>query len=592
MNKKSALSSGLKVFLGILLVLVLTLPAQIIISLGERVYRDYSLEKAEIRIELKEDASAIISEIIHYDFRGCFKEVYRNAYFIFNRKFSLASISGYCEPECETRKTHQEFVGYFGQVCNREARFFINMQFDNTIKRGEDVNEFHYKVWGSQWDRKLKTLNAEILLPENAEIIEIYFNPEDSVKDYTAKDNSIQFSAESLRNFLEVRILMTPESFNIGHNEDTSLGIIRKEQEEYKKNYKKFFLIFILSIITISFLAVLVPLLLYRKYGREIEQVDREFYEREPLKGIKPYLANFVAVSYSGKKIGKSDINSVLATLLDLVRMKYISIEQVMHNKGGNKKKDFKLSFVGKDTSVLRKPEQLVYSFFKGFSEDSALYWSEFRKIIAKRENAKKIYELIESFDKEIKAEINIKDYFDNKGNFIFKAFCLASFIIFWVIILFITQSGSNLKGLYPFIDFLFPFSLAILVLSLIGFILPCYIFGRFSEKGFQIFKNMTGYKNFLTNLTLLKEYPPHSIVIWEEHLVFATALGVAKEVSKKLDIVVPESLKRQSSLYFASKYNFARSFNSAYYKASSSSRSSRGGVGGGFGGAGGGGAR
>ena len=101
-----------------------------------------------------------------------------------------------------------------------------------------------------------------------------------------------------------------------------------------------------------------------------------------------------------------------------------------------------------------------------------------------------------------------------------------------------------------------------------------------------------------MTDMTLLKKYPPKSVIIWDEILVYATLFGVADEVLKQMKLVVKDSTYKSSTFYpLYTTYSF-NTLNKSYSVASTSSTkttsgvggfSGGGGIGGGFGGGGGG---
>ncbi len=86
-----------------------------------------------------------------------------------------------------------------------------------------------------------------------------------------------------------------------------------------------------------------------------------------------------------------------------------------------------------------------------------------------------------------------------------------------------------------------------------------------------------------------MKEHPPQHVILWEEYMVYATAFGVAKEVSKALKVVMPEevSTNQQFAVYSAFAVS---SFSTSTDYSSSGGSGGFGGGGGGFGGGGGGG--
>jgi uncharacterized membrane protein len=122
-------------------------------------------------------------------------------------------------------------------------------------------------------------------------------------------------------------------------------------------------------------------------------------------------------------------------------------------------------------------------------------------------------------------------------------------------------------------------------------------VFGRFTPKGYEIYQKSINYRKFMTDMTLLKDYPPASLIIWEQHLVYATIFGVADKVIKHMKVVVKDSTVRSSNMYPLYQVSIMSSLMHSHSTAQSTVHSHSsggsfgggGGIGGGFGGGGGG---
>lgn len=79
-------------------------------------------------------------------------------------------------------------------------------------------------------------------------------------------------------------------------------------------------------------------------------------------------------------------------------------------------------------------------------------------------------------------------------------------------------------------------------VISIITLLITyAIISNRIREEKITVFEQWNGYKNYLSNYTLLKERGLNDVVVWKQHLVYATAFGVAENVLKVLQIEYPE---------------------------------------------------
>ncbi|MFH1181800.1 MAG: DUF2207 domain-containing protein [Candidatus Woesearchaeota archaeon] len=556
--------------------------------------RDYKLTGTDVAINLASDGTINVREAIDYKFKGCYTEVFREtnipAQPFINSPY-MTKITGSCEPSCTVRNRGYEIAGNFGEICDSEAKFFVAFTVLKGITIGSDTAEFHYKIWGEKWERPLNSLKGEIILPESIspDSVTAYFNPMGIIKEQHFDGNILKFSADRFEGYLEVRLLMPKEAFAQTQNFVISPGLSKdaamKEQSDYAFRYNiiTYSLILLYAIIIVSFVAV--PFFLYRKYGAEPKISYNELYEREPVKDMKPYAIN----SLCSSKTGDTDKNAIIATLLDLVRRGHIEIKEVKTKELFGMKNDLLLIFRNNPKDKMSWPEGLIYSYFAKFAVSHQFLWSSFLKELKTRSNSLAYLELIKDFEKAVDNEYDPKKYFSQKGNIIFKISCGLMIALALLLL-----KASAISGNYPifgFLSYLLPF---MLVLPIIGLLLPRRIFGRFTPEGYEIYLKSMNYKKFMTDMTLLKKYPPASIVIWEEHLVYATLFGVADKVIKETKLFVNESKVNSSSLYPVYNSYAIASLSSANSVASSHSSSrgggfGGGGVGGGFGGGGGG---
>ncbi len=95
-------------------------------------------------------------------------------------------------------------------------------------------------------------------------------------------------------------------------------------------------------------------------------------------------------------------------------------------------------------------------------------------------------------------------------------------------------------------------------------------------------------------DFSLIKEYPPESIAIWNKYLVYATALGIADKVRKSMEMTLPTDELARSDIYLFHYYGgyviLSSTLDAGMATATSGDSGGLGGVGGVGGGSGGGG--
>jgi uncharacterized membrane protein len=568
--------------------------------------RDYVLSHNSVSIDISSQGYVNITDNISYSFKGCFREVYKepNINRIKNNLNPyLIDISASCIPSCTVVDRGYEIAGSFGHICNQDASFTVHQNVGNGIFIGSDVSEFHYKIWGDYWDRALQKLEGKINLPKGLSIEEkdIYFNPKGVVENFYIQDNVINFEAGRFDSYLEVRLLM-PKDYFSKESAVINPSLNRKKveyiQDSYSLRYYLWQIIITLIIVFSLLFSIFLPIHLYKKYGTEPNINYNALYEREPIPNQKPYFINWIVGQ------GRCDKNVIPGTLLDLIRRKYIFLEEkkipIKFTINGlfksKTKKGIVLIFNSNMSGLtsLSPPEKKVYDYFKSHSVDGALIWTDLEKKLKKEKDAKEYLRFVSSFKSSISREYSLSDYFIKKGDTLWRVFCSMMFFpaVFMIFV------GIHIIDVFG-MKILFYLSYIYFFYGIIGLIIPSYVFGRFTTKGYEIYLKSLNFKKFMTDLTLLKKYPPSSIIIWEEQLVYAVIFGVANKVINNMNIVATQKIKmdKKSHMHIIAQSSFISSVSSLQSKASSTvSSNSRGGgfsgggsVGGGFGGGGGG---
>ncbi len=85
------------------------------------------------------------------------------------------------------------------------------------------------------------------------------------------------------------------------------------------------------------------------------------------------------------------------------------------------------------------------------------------------------------------------------------------------------------------------PVGLLLIPVALVGMtIAHIVIKPRIGEQGRERMAKWRSFRRFLSEFSSLPEAPTLAVVIWEQYLVFATALGVADEVEKQVKALIP----------------------------------------------------
>ncbi|MDY9923211.1 MAG: DUF2207 domain-containing protein [Methanobacterium sp.] len=135
----------------------------------------------------------------------------------------------------------------------------------------------------------------------------------------------------------------------------------------------------------------------------------------------------------------------------------------------------------------------------------------------------------------------------------------IASFILLVSYLLFVFQY------VWPFFynqnfDFsvnFFSCSLIPLGLSLVlSLVVPQKVFDQWTPYGKEYYERWMAFKRYISEFSLIEEYPPDSVELWNKYLVYATALGSADGVRKSMEISLPVGELEGNDIYGFQKYD------------------------------------
>jgi uncharacterized membrane protein len=185
----------------------------------------------------------------------------------------------------------------------------------------------------------------------------------------------------------------------------------------------------------------------------------------------------------------------------------------------------------------LPESEACLYQFLKEYAKDDVLDFKEFERYVSvSDQRAKAFNKGLSRYRKTVERKTKSMNFFSSKGytrSFVVGLIMiLAGFLTRIYILAFPTQDMVVESMIY--------FALYIFTGSVLLF-LPKEIFGKWSKKGLTFYHKWSNFENFVNDMTMLKNHPPESTVLWEEYLVYATALGCADTVVDSLKQVIPE---------------------------------------------------
>lgn len=602
--------------------------------------KDYYFSFVNIRININNDGSFDIVEDRTFNFSGDFhwatytlsKQGYSKL-----EDFSIADENGYYQltstetgnPGTYTLSDNgNDYVAKFFYFASDQSKSFtIRYKVIGGVKAYQDVADFYWKLVGSGWDKRTDQLNAYVYFPSKVNENDFYVFGHGPLSGNVEKIDSTgahyKLTGLPANTYVEARIIFPSDILDIskesGNKLDSILAYERNLAEQANRQRAK---------VRISFaLALLLPLALFAlwlylffKYGKEHPPRVNVVYTRDIPEDLPPVVVGYLM---RFKNITPNDFT---ATIMNLVRKGYISIQTHKEEKGFIFKREVPVTYLsetGKNPDELLPHEHIVYNFlFTSLTYEGVLSFfkpGKMRNLALKtfkdkqgtipgiagvqgitvstddikefiKKNAQEFKTIYDAFKGVVKDEGDEKNYFEKKSEGFMALFIVIGFVFSFFGFFYLSFLGvPYLIPFYFIISFLF-----------IALALPLK---RRTQDGADAYALWNGLKKFLIDFSNLKEAIPTSIAIWEQYLVYAVTFGISEKVIKEMEIVLPQIPEDElrTSHFFAtgvvlgSNINIAEAFNSmtssmiSSFNAISSAASSTGG-GGGFSGGGGGG--
>ena len=582
-------------------------------TLGQKVYaadnKTYNLSGYDINILVNKDGSANFEERLTYNFDGQFKGVTRDVDFsdtkgLKDKKIYVVendnlkeltlnsgnSLNDSGDPGTYNYEEEENLARFkiFESSENEEKTFVIKYKLMDVVTKYSDVAEFNRKVVDTEWQTRLDNIKIKVTLPSGAtkEDLKVFAHGPLEGESSILDSNNVEFTVPSISpgTFIETLVLfpikLVPGATNIKDENalprimanEASLAdkanISRESAREYEKweiqnNIKKqaqrdLKLKQMKSIgnpLSIFFILIwfLIIGYLYRKYDKEFKHDFKGKYYRE-LPGH--YTPAEMSVLMSSGRVNTRDI---MATLMDLARKKQVVISTNKIDKkttfGSKEKIQYIITLKEKIPTVTLKPhERFIISWFIiKIGDGNRVSLDEIKAYV---KNEYKALKFKADYDKWYKLVLDESA----KNNFFYKTSKKA--IVFGMIIGFV----YFLIGLVVSIFMSVPIAIACIIQGVILIIFSATI-KRKTKYGNEQYAMWKAFKNFLKDFSRLDKAEIPSIILWEHFLVYATSLGVAKEVIKQLPIVFKDDDLNNNQLTYmhGASYGYFASFETMF---------------------------
>ena len=562
----------------------------------------FRIEKLDIEANLQKDGSMVVSEAVTYDIdeiNGVYFDIDAKGFgeLEYIQVFEDDSTGGFKEVDSSNYEVSVSDELYriklYSKNHNNRRTFKFVYKLPEAITVYDDVAQFNRKMVGQEWQQGINYITAKVIIPvpvsyDNSNILVFGHGPLTGEVDKEGNTVIYKLNNYYPGDFLEAHILMEPEIFSeynkskIVHkdmkqklldmeakladeaNAERDKAI--RQQEMINKVFEKPGLIF--GVLSSIWGALMYYIHVIFKRKNKVKNSVGKYLRELPDNSSPALVGGFMTNSIND--------NEILATIVDLVRRKVLTLE--------NSDKNSIIMLTGSTENLSAQEKAIVDIYINDFGDGKSLdlkSFGFFQKV------PMSVARKFEKWRAMVQSEMDRKNLtYQGLGclGVIFFAFFPMIFTFAGLVIGMIT--GNKMF-------------LLIVVMGIILFVSGAK--ARYPRKELAEAKDKwQAFKNFLSDYSQLEEAKITSVHLWEQYFVYAVALGVSDKVvkayKKALDMGVINDVQGVNSLAYSPIFNpmFSRSFSNlngmvsrtnsgASSAIASSRRSSSSGGGGGF---------
>lgn len=575
-----------KIFAVCLLLVTLAFPA-----ISHAQILPYVINNFDSEIVINKDSSIVVTETIKVDFNesrhGIFRDlpvVYRTEDKVINSRLAVMSVVD------ENGKPHKYEVsrlddgvrikiGDPDSYVDGKVTYVISYRVRNVVQRYDGYDELYWNVLGAGWDTQILAATARVV-SDYAEIKEV------SCLSGTVSSVSFCRQADS-----DASRAQFSAGRKIGNGEDMSIVVALNPEND---------LVFAASLIDLisdywgyplAFLPIVFMWFAWHRRGRDEKNIgDNVYYDtgkgresvpamfrREHLPMVYHPIDGLTPAEIGTLADERVDINDVVGEIIELGRLKYLSIETM---KKRFAKDDYIIKKIKDTDNALRGYQKYLHESIFSFGDGKEVRLSELNR---------KFYTKLDEFKNKLYEELQSSGYFFDRPDKVRAKWMAISVIVSVVcaIALFVFKESN--------FDFL---PLIILVFSSLASLFFAYHMPRKTAKGYAYYRQASGLAFYLKKGKWREEIKEKHLFL-DEILPLAISLGVVKKLAKdmnQLGVAEPSYFKAHGSAWGSSFNSFSSKASASLVAGASSSGSWSGGSGfsggssgGGFGGGGGG---
>lgn len=574
------------------------------LTLTDKVYaKSFEIRTNNSTYQIQKNGDVKVTELLTYNFKGDYNGILRDldpsgsdgiegveVYLVekggTEKQFSLAEYAYNGDNDVFTFKEGvYPQIKIYSKSSYEEKTFKIVYTMKNLAILYNDTAEFNRMVYDSKWAVPTKLVNVTVIMPADSKDGELktWTHGKLTGYDQILDKKTVKITASNMNpgETIESHIVFSKELLIDSKrkiNEDALPRILKKEavnakeanakREKAKKEYAKelerqkrqeelkaFGAKFTPFLVALSALGFGFGVMATKKLSKELLPTFTGDYYRELPEDYTPAVMGYL--------VNKTNVKTqdLMATLMNLTNKGFMKVEshQVAKERFlGGPTYEEDVTFVATNEgnyASLPNHEQFVYTWFMvKLATNGRLNLDELQKMLKNKTNAIKFSKDYKKFQEEVERAGSNQNFFMTSNNQKAKG----SGIVILVLILLGILSIVFFKNFWGI--------LMIAVAVIIAIMIAGAKFKlKFTQRGIDHYTMWMAFKKFLLTFSKMDKAQVPAITIWNHYLVYATSLGVAKEVIDQLPEVYPmeeiqNEFGRMGSPYI---YSNSRVFNS-----------------------------
>ena len=545
----------------VLVVLLCLSLVSIILATGIRAAggKSYSHPLIEQTYRFKPDGSVEVEDIRTFRFDGSFswatlRRETRGRYGLYSIEYHGVwdADSNRELPYEVTSLGNAEEIKWFYRAENTSKRFVIRYRIGNAVQRYVNAAQFYWKAIEDKHasiDQVVITLVPPASSPD---LYKIFVHGKAKPGDIDIADD---FSTAVVRqaripksSFVELRVFLGPDIFpqtsvKQGQTYESLLEDERRIVKAARHDAIRSIVIITSAIVTIVILAA-AYVWIYLRYGREPRIAYDSTYEREPPRDLPPAVLPAI-LTQSSASLAQMP-KAFAAAVLECARLGYLEIHEEKEKGVIFKHSDFIYKITPKGDALLSKRPlerdrnerpledfeiAVLKTVIKKAGDGSSATGEDIKKWGKDTKGGKSNFLIfVKPFGKRMRKwfESNyfkLNDPRSEKAKLWFVAISLIVFVAFLLSFLVVTRHLAFL----------------IVGVAVLGAFPVSSSLSRWTPEAALEEKKWNAYKKFMSDFSAMKDAGPGLLPLWEKHLVYATALGVADKLLSNLKMVAQE---------------------------------------------------